>query len=52
MSGQARRWLLILGIILILVSVALIFSLLTPGETGQAQATLQPTLFLPPGGAP
>ncbi len=52
MSPRARRWLLIIGILIMLVSLALIVAVLSPGETGQAQATLQPTLFLPPGGAP
>ena len=50
MSGRARKILLTLGILLMLISLVLILAASAPGETGQAQATLQPTLFVPPAG--
>jgi hypothetical protein len=54
--GSLRaRWKLaaILGLILMLVSLALLAYVLSPaGEAVRVQATLAPTLFVPPGGVP
>ncbi len=49
------RWKLaaLLGLALMLVSLALLVYALSPaGEALRIQATLAPTLFVPPGGSP
>lgn len=49
------RWRLaaVLGLVLILVSLALLAYTLSPaGEAVRVQVTLAPTLFVPPGGGP
>ena len=49
------RWKLaaVLGLVLMLVSLALLVYTLSPaGEAVRVQATLAPTLFVPPGGVP
>ena len=55
-SGFLRaRWKLaaVLGLILMLVSLALLVYTLSPaGEVVRVQVTLVPTLFVPPGGVP
>jgi hypothetical protein len=49
------RWRLavLIGLALVLISLALLVTALLPaGETARLQATLAPTLFVPPGAAP
>jgi hypothetical protein len=49
------RWKLAItaALIVVLLSLALLaYALLPSGETARLQATLAPTLFVPPGGAP
>ena len=49
------RWKLaaLIGLALVLISLAVLVTALLPsGETLRLQATLAPTLFVPPGGVP
>jgi len=51
--GLQNRWKLAIAValILVLLSLALLaFALLPAGETARVQATLAPTLFVPPPG--
>ncbi len=53
LSKRAYRWMVVAGIILLLVSLVLLTYALLPGETPlRTQATLAPTLFTMPTGAP
>jgi hypothetical protein len=48
-SGQVRRWLVVIGIILVLLSLLLLGYALLPGsETLRIQSTLSPTLLAAP----
>jgi hypothetical protein len=54
-GALGARWKLaaVLGLVLMLVSLALLVYTLSPaGEAVRVQATLAPTLFVPPGGVP
>ncbi len=55
LGALRARWKLaaVLGLVLALVSLALLAYTLTPvGEAMRVQATLAPTLFVPPGAVP
>ena len=53
LSKQAFRWLVVVGIVLLLASLVLLAYAVLPGEGPlRVQATLAPTLFAVPTGVP
>jgi hypothetical protein len=53
MTPRVRRFLVLIGLLLVTASLAALFYAFAPVETFTLQTPIAPTLFtLPPGGAP